>query len=342
MNMYNWIDQQIADRNKKAMPLVSYPAVQFLFVTVKELVSDSRHMAMGMRLIADRYKMPFSTSYMDLSVEAEAFGSTAIYKPDAVPTIMGKIVETQEDADALKVPEVGAGRTGVCVDGIKKALMLIKDRPVFANCTGPFSMAGRMMDVNEILLMCIEEPEIVHTVLKKAAEFSIKYIKALKDAGAHGVIMAEPLAGLLSPGLMQEFSTDYVKQIVDEVQDKNFIVAYHNCANAIETKIDEVIGTGCRMFHFGDRADMVKMLESMPKDCIIMGNISPSAVFNCDSTRKVRLDTQRLLLQCMNYDNFIISSGCDVPADTDIDNIDKFFETVELGYYKRMLWDTIS
>ena len=342
MNMYNWIDQQITEKNKKAMPLVSYPAVQFLFVTVKELVSDSRHMAMGMRMIADRYKMPFSTSYMDLSVEAEAFGSTAIYQADSIPTIMGKIVETQEDADALKVPEVGDGRTGICVDGIKKALMLIHDRPIFANCAGPFSLAGRMMDVNEILLQCIEEPELVHTVLKKATEFIIKYIKAFKEVGAHGVIMAEPLAGLLSPSLMQEFSTDYVKQIVDEVQDRNFVVVYHNCANGIEKKINEVIGTGCRMFHFGDSADMVAMLEGMPKNCIIMGNISPANVFNCDSIRKVRLDTQRLLLQCMNYDNFIMSSGCDVPADTDIDNIDKFFETVELGYYKRTLWDTIS
>jgi uroporphyrinogen decarboxylase len=342
MDMYQWLNQQISERNKKAMPLLSYPSVQFLFVTVKELVSDSRIMAMGMRLIADRYKMPFATSYMDLSVEAEAFGATTIYKPDAVPTIMGKIVETQEEADALQVPEVGAGRTGECVEGIRKALMLISDRPVFANCTGPFSMAGRLMDVNEILLQCIEEPEIVHTVLEKCTEFSLKYIKALKAAGAHGVIMAEPLAGLLSPGLMQEFSTDYVKRIVNEVQDKNFLVAYHNCANAIETKIAEVADTGCRLFHFGDKADMVKLLENLPKDCIVMGNISPSGVFNCDSTRKVRLDTQRLLLQCMNYDNFIISSGCDIPADTDLDNIDKFFETVELGYYKRMLWDTVS
>ena len=102
---------------------------------------------------------------------------------------MGKIVETQEDADALQVPEVGAGRTGECVEGIRKALMLINDRPVFANCTGPFSMAGRLMDVNEILLQCIEEPEIVHTVLEKCTEFSLKYIKALKAAGAHGVII---------------------------------------------------------------------------------------------------------------------------------------------------------
>ena len=46
--------------------------------------------------------------------------------------------------------------------------------------------------------------------------------------------MAEPLAGLLSPDLAQEFSADYVKQIVDAVQDDNFLVVYHNCGNTAE------------------------------------------------------------------------------------------------------------
>ena len=105
MDMYQWLNQQISERNKKAMPLLSYPSVQFLFVTVKELVSDSRIMAMGMRLIADRYKMPFATSYMDLSVEAEAFGATTIYKPDAVPTIMGKIVDIKDDKIVIETGE---------------------------------------------------------------------------------------------------------------------------------------------------------------------------------------------------------------------------------------------
>ena len=44
--------------------------------------------------------------------------------------------------------------------------------------------------------------------------FIIEYIKAYKAVGAHGVIMAEPLAGILSPQLCQEFSTKYVKEIV--------------------------------------------------------------------------------------------------------------------------------
>ena len=45
--------------------------------------------------------------------------------------------------------------------------------------------------------------------------------------------MSEPLAGLLSPQLIDEFSTDYVREIVSALQDKNFIFIYHNCGNAV-------------------------------------------------------------------------------------------------------------
>ncbi len=344
MNMNAWIDQTIADRWKKAAPLISYPAAQTLYMPVRDMVEDSSQMAIGMYLIAEHYpQMAFAPSYMDLSVEAEAFGARTMYSDKDVPTIVGKLIETQEDADALKIPAVGAGRTAKCIETIQKAKKLITDRPVFANCAGPFSLAGRLLDVNEILLLTLEDPDMVHTILEKASAFILAYIKALKEAGADGVIMAEPLAGLLSPSLMEEFSTDYVRPIVDQVQDESFVVCYHNCANRIETRAEQVASTGARMFHFGEGANMIKLLESLPKNCIVMGNISPSLVFNSSSGPwKMRRATQALMHSCMGFDNFVISSGCDVPGDTDWDNIKQFFLTVELEYKKRMLLDKLS
>lgn len=342
MNMDAWVRLQIATQDKKAMPLLSYPAVQSLFITVEDLVKDPKEMALGVRLIADRYNMPFATTYMDLSVEAEAFGATCVYHRDEIPTITGQLIETPEQADALEIPEIGAGRTGIVLDALKYSLKLVDDRPVFANCTGPFSLAGRLMDVNEILLLTYEEPEMVHTVLEKATQFLLKYIKAMKDLGANGVIMAEPLAGLMSAGPMQEFSTDYVRRIIDELQDQDFIFVYHNCSNAIEKKVQQVMNTGAKMYHFGDKANMWELLQTLPKDVIVMGNISPAAIFMCDSTDKMAVDTQALLRQCLHCENFMISSGCDVPAAAPIENIDKFFEVVNIGYHKMRLWDQLS
>ena len=341
MNMLNWLDHLIHDRNKKAFPILSYPAAQLLYITVKELVTNANWQAMGMRLIADRYDMPAVASYMDLSVEAEAFGAHTVYGVDEIPTIIGKLIETAEDAENLRVPEVGEGRTGTCIEGVVKALRLINDRPVFANCIGPYSLAGRLINVNDVMLMCYEEPEIVHTVLRKATDFIKEYILAYKKVGANGVIMAEPLAGILSPDLMQEFSTNYVREIVDELQEPNFLIVYHNCGNAVERLLPQILDTGCHIFHFGDHANIKNILDKFPTDKLVMGNISPSTVFNGMNPRGVRLATQRLLFECMEYDNFLISSGCDIPPDTDFDNIDAFFETVKSNYYKRALYDLI-
>ena len=39
MNMYNWVERMIYGP-KKPLPLLSFPSVQYLFITVKELVSS--------------------------------------------------------------------------------------------------------------------------------------------------------------------------------------------------------------------------------------------------------------------------------------------------------------
>ncbi len=342
MNMFNWMEQVTYTEKKKPLPILTFPAIQYLYVTVRELVADSSLMAMGMRLIADNYDMPAALSYMDLSVEAEAFGAYTVYGADEVPTIIGRLVSDEKDADGLRIPEIGAGRTGVNIEAIKKAKILIKDRPVISQCTGPFSLAGRLMNVNDIMLHCYESPEMVHTVLRKVTDFLIAYVTELKSAGADGVMIAEPLAGLLSPGLIREFSTEYVREIVDTLQDKHFLVMYHNCGSAVAHLMNEIVDTGCYVFHFGDSVAMLKMLETVPRNLLVMGNISPAKVFNGSSEEHVRLETLKLLRTCGKYNNFVLSSGCDISPKVNLDNVDSFFHASESFYYRLSLSNMIS
>jgi uroporphyrinogen decarboxylase len=199
-----------------------------MYINVEELVHNSRWQALGMRLIADRYNMPAALGYMDLSVEAEAFGSTIIYKPNETPTVTGRIISSYAMLRAC-CPRGGGRPHRHSGRGYGQVLRLINDRPVFANCIGPFSLAGRLMDVGDIMLQCYAEPETVELVLRKATDFIKDYIRAFKSVGVNGVMMAEPLAGILSPELIGRFSSPYVKEIVDELQDRSFMFIYHNC-----------------------------------------------------------------------------------------------------------------
>lgn len=331
-NMKQWVAEQIQAPVKKPMPVLSFPAIQLMGITVKDLISDSALQAEGMKKVADRTDAAASVSLMDLSVEAECFGSTIRFSDDEVPTVTGSVITTEEEAEAMEVPAVGAGRTQIYIDAIKKAMELITDRPVFAGVIGPFSLAGRLMDVTEAMIYCYEEPDMVHTVLEKVTAFIINYCKAYKAVGANGVVMAEPLGGLLSPALAEEFSSDYVKKIVDAVQDDEFIVVYHNCGNNTIQMIDSILSTGAPVLHFGNAISMADMMPHIPAHVLAMGNVDPAGEIRNGTPESIRKATREIMEACDQYPNFAISTGCDIPPMSSWENIDAFFAAVREFY----------
>lgn len=333
MNMMKWVDDALAAEQKKGFLVLSFPAIQKMGITVRELVQSSDLQAQAMKIVADLTpKAAASVSMMDLSLEAEAFGSHVVFSDDEVPTVIGSIVDDEDAAEELEIPEIGAGRTQIYIDAIEKAVGLITDRPVFAGVIGPFSLAGRLMDVTEAMIYCYEEPDMVHMVLDKVTQFIIKYINAYKAVGAHGVVVAEPLAGLLSPDLESEFSCEYMKRIVEATQQDDFIVVYHNCGNSTIQQIDSITANGCRVFHFGNAIDMARMMPHIPDHVIAMGNVDPSSQFRNGTPESVKAKTKELMDKCSSYKTFVPSSGCDIPPMSPWENIDAFFEALDEYY----------
>lgn len=331
--MDEWLKQIRIKKNKRAMPVLTFPVIQLLNTSVEKLISDSNLQSEALKLINQRCHPLAIMGFMDLSVEAEAFGANIRFSEDEVPIVVGNIVKSEEDVINLKVPKVGTKRTQIYLDAMKKAKQEIKDCPVFAGCIGPFSLAGRLLGVSEAMICCYDEPEMVHLVLKKATEFLINYLQAYKDLGIDGVFMAEPLAGILSPNLCDEFSSRYVKEIVSALDDDSFLVAYHNCGNNTLKMVDTILSTGCRLYHFGNAISIEQMLKLMPKDVMVMGNIDPVSLKDA-SKEDVIAATNALLEAIGDVDNFVISSGCDIPPFAKWENIDAFMKTAQEYYQK--------
>ena len=342
MDMKQWVKDQIAAPVKKALPVLTFPAAEKMGVTTKELIYSPDLQAEAMMYIHDHTDMAAVLAFMDLSVEAEAFGSTIRYSDNEVPTVIGSIVDEDSNVDLLEVPDPREGRTGVCIEGVRKVAERVSDKPVIAGNIGPFSLAGRLMDVNEVMFLCYDEPDLVHAVLNKVTDFIIAYTKELKAAGADGVMMAEPLAGLLSPDLTEEFSNPYVKRIVDETQDDEFIVIVHNCGSSVKNTIDSIVATGAAGLHLGNAVDMAEMMPHIPEDVVCFGNVDPAAQFCHGTAESVYAATVELLEACSQYPNFIVSSGCDIPQLTPWENIEAFFSAVEHFYADSVDEDTTA
>lgn len=330
-NMKQWMKEYLENPVKKAMPILSFPGIQIIGHTVEELVKDGQLQAECMKAISERFDTGAVFSLMDLSVEAEAFGSPVHYSPDEVPTVHGTLIHDEDEADALQIPEVGAGRTGECIRGIRLVTEMVTDKPILAGIIGPYSLAGRLLDMTEIMILCYEDPELVETVLEKVTEFLIKYAKAFKEAGANGLVMAEPAAGLLSPNLIKEFSNPYVQRVRDAVEDENFILMYHNCGN-ITQLLDQVKEVDAAAYSFGNAIDIEDTLKVFPSDRMIIGNIDPAGTIRNGNPEQVRKETLELMERCCKYPNFVISSGCDIPPVSPFENIQAFFDAVSEFY----------
>ena len=315
--------------SQRALPILSFPAAQKMNVTVEQLVKDPELMAQAMEIVSKETDTLAAVSLMDLSVEAEAFGAAVRFTEDEVPAVIGQLVSDEDEANDLEVPALSAGRAMLCVEAVRLAKERITDKPVLAGMIGPYSLAGRLMDVTEIMYICYDEPETVHVVLDKATEYLIRYGQAMKDAGANGIMMAEPLAGILSPDMASEFSVPYVKRIVEALQDDDFAVLYHNCGNSVLSMLEPIFSQGAAAYHFGNAVDMKLVMEQAPADVLCMGNVDPAAEFAHGTPESMTAATKALLEKCGSYMNFVPSSGCDIPAHAKWENIHAFFEALK-------------
>jgi uroporphyrinogen decarboxylase len=321
----------VADHSGRlAMPILTFPGAALAGATVRQMVTDPAAQVAAQLALRERFATPVLLSCMDLSVEAEAFGCTVPLADDEVPTVVGRLVTNAVEAAALRVPAIGAGRTGVYLEAVRR-LAALPGRPlVLAGMIGPFSLAGRLFGVSETLGLSLEDPELTHVLLGKVARFLTAYAQAFKAAGAAGVIMAEPTAGLLSPRAMATFSSAYVNQIVTAVDDDQFTLILHNCA-AKPVHLPALLGAGAKAVHVGAPMDLPTALAQTPADLIVCGNLDPAAVFVQSSPGEVRAAVHRLLGATQAHRNFVLSSGCDVPPKTPMPNLEAFFAALAEG-----------
>lgn len=308
------------------VPVAVYPGAALAGVTVKQIVSDPTAQVKAIRALQARFGFPVALTAMDLSCEAEAFGSSVRITDGEVPTVVGRLIDAPEKIATLPHPAPGAARTWVGPQSIRMLKEITNDM-VLGSMIGPFSLAGRLYGVSESLELTAEDPDAVLELVECATAFLIEQAKAIKAAGAAGLVMAEPTAGLLSPRALGQYSSPFVKRIIAAVEDASFQIILHNCAAKL-MHLPFVLQSGASALHFGAPMDLRGALQQAPSDVILCGNIDPAGVFVRSTPDEVEARTQELLLATAPFKNFVPSSGCDVPPDAPLANIDAFAKTI--------------
>lgn len=327
-NMKSWLSGLICKKERSVMPILTSPGMSLIGKRADEVFRSGELQFQAIRALTDRFPMAAAPTMMDLSVEAEAFGAPVKFSGEENPNVTGAVVDDKDEIEKLAIPDIGTARTSECLLAAERCSKEIADRPTLGGLIGPFSLAGRLLDMSKMMLLTAMEPATVHALLEKTTTFLVEYAKAFKTTGCGGLIMAEPAAGLISTRMAKEFSYDYIGKIVDAVKDDDFVFVLHNCGKT-EKMVAEMLSTGASALHVGNAVDITKILEQTPADIPVMGNVDPSGLFLMGTPETMFSATTTLLEATRSYPHFVLSSGCDIPPVARLENIEAFFEAFE-------------
>ena len=159
-----------------------------------------------------------------------------------------------------------------------------------------------------------------------ATETIHEYIGMLIRAKANPIVVLEPTAVMLGPDQFQEFSADYVHHLVDSYREVNLV--YQTCGNTMHLakKMAESGIHGISLDSKEHGVDLLTVASMVPEDVVVIGNISTTSTLYSGTPDEVKEEVYDLLRKMDPYPNFVLSSACDIPQETPVENIHAFME----------------
>lgn len=253
-----------------------------------------------------------------LTVEAEALGCKVDIKDvDSTPIVLESKFESAKD---IEIPEdvLSKGRIPVVLESIE----ILKEKygnelPIIVGVTGPFTLSGYLLSVENLLIYMLTKPDEIEEVLDKSTEFLMDYIDAIIDLKADIICVTEPLSAteLIEPLQFKNIVKPYLEDLASSIKTKSVL---HICGN-IEPIAKDMATIGYDGISMENKVDVKRVREEIQKGSgsIIkvggrtLGNVKTSVIVgNIDST-ELHMETAEYIKKHVKT---VLDSGVDLLA----------------------------
>ncbi|MBD3662192.1 MAG: uroporphyrinogen decarboxylase, partial [Arenibacter algicola] len=178
-----------------------------------------------------RYGMDAAILFSDILVIPQAMNIEVQMKPNFGP-YLPKPVHDQKGVDEVIVPDVN-----VELDYVMQAIkatkeLLNNDIPLIGFAGSPWTILCYVVQgqgsktFDKAKEFCFTNPVAAHQLLQKITDTTIAYLKAKVKAGVNAVQVFDSWGGMLSPVDYQEFSFQYIQQIIDAIKDEGQVIVF--------------------------------------------------------------------------------------------------------------------
>ena len=318
------LSEQLKARDSRMVaPLMGYPGINLTHTSIKQNEFNWGVQFWTVSELVHEFRPDVAFFMMDLAVEASALGLPVRFPLLESPSVEYHMVKEVADLQQFMACDVlKDGRARTYIETMKLMSTYLDVIPG-AYCTGPFTLAGLMMGANDVALSTVLDPELVLRVLEVATSVIIRYAKALAHAGAKVLAVLEPTSVMLSPDAFWTFSGQYVEQIFKAVP--GLVPVLHICGHSNHL-FERMAETGAEAFSLDAPVDFPQAAKSIPSDIVLIGNVDPVSVMRDGKAADVTATVRALCEGMKPFSNFILSTGCDLPPDTPLENIRAFMD----------------
>lgn len=268
----------------------------------------------------------------DVCFEAEILGCKINfyhqnYSEDILyPTIEKRILEGE---GTLVIPKhlENKGRMSV----IKEAIGLLREDlgselAIGAYILGPFTLAGQIMEREELLKMILKRPQRAHYLLETLTDFLIEIAHTLSECGLDYMTIREmgATSDILSPHLFKVFIVPNCKRLFANIPLPKVL---HICGNT-NPIVEYMMECGADALSFDQKNDIGRTRERLGDKVIILGNLDPYNLLALGSKEQVKESVK----YCIDYGINGIWPGDDIWPEAPDENIRAMIEsTREFG-----------
>ncbi len=322
------VSKAYSENRRLAAPLIGFPGCDITGFSIKVAQQNHGVHFACIKALADLLKPDIAFMMMDLSVEANALGLPVRFPVDESSSVEKHPVEELEDLERYRrVNILQDSRIQSYIKTVEMMSMgLPKEVLKCAYVIGPLTLAGLLRSAEQIAMDSILKPDMLHALCEFATDIIQDYAGALINAGADLICILEPTSMILGPEQFREFSSYYVRHIIESYKYAKVETIYHVCGNTMHL-IKEMVDSGIAALSLDSAEfgiDIVKATAQLPEDVVMIGNVSPTRVLKDGSEQLVRDSVRELLEKMRPYKNFILSTGCDIPPQTPIENLTAF------------------
>lgn len=178
--------------------------------------------------------------FSDILVVPQAMNIEVEMKPGVGPWLPNP-VNTEKRVKASIVPDVDETLSYV-FDAIKMTKQALNDQvPLIGFAGSPWTIfcycvqGQGSKNFDKAKAMCFSRPDLAHELLQKITDTTIAYLKGKVKAGVDAVQVFDSWGGMLSPVDYQEFSWQYIQQIIDALKTEIPVIVFgKGCWFALE------------------------------------------------------------------------------------------------------------